>query len=286
MYFELMETLPTPERVAHPEKKVTMDRQPTVAEWLPAAAAFAKDPVFHKKGGSLFASFGRLLNHPPRNWKPTPWFPVPWNKDQMETFDRLPSLGFVHRPVFVRFEDEHGKPVTRRDQRQKMLEAGWQQALQTLPDAERATGPARIIGAYGENTEQMLALEGMLYRYAEQGGPEIDSSKTAQFINTDRRLGNTGAATFFVQMALGVMGSYINGGASAAVNLRDPAGASIVFISPPSEEKRKAQQGGNVFKHKVAPAIDPANYEMPSVEALIDTYGVSAEFGAAAPVKK
>jgi hypothetical protein len=46
----------------------------------------------------------------------------------------------------------------------------------------------------------------MLHHYAAHGGPEIDSAKTAQFINTDRCLGNTGAATFFVQMALGVMG--------------------------------------------------------------------------------
>jgi hypothetical protein len=36
----------------------------------------------------------------------------------MRTFDNFPSLGFIHRPVFVKFEDEHGKPLTRRDTRQ------------------------------------------------------------------------------------------------------------------------------------------------------------------------
>jgi hypothetical protein len=112
-------------------------------------------------------------------------------------------------------------------------------------------------------------MEGMLHQYAAQGGPEIDSGKTAQFINTDRRLGNTGAATFFVQMALGVMGSYIEGDASAAINLRDPAGASIVFISPPSGERRKAQANWNVFKHQVKPAIDPDNYKPPTVGAVL-----------------
>jgi len=50
-----------------------------------------------------------------KDWKPTPWFPVPWNREQTQAFDNLPSLGFIHRPVFVKFEDEHGKPVTRRD---------------------------------------------------------------------------------------------------------------------------------------------------------------------------
>jgi len=63
----------------------------------------------------------------------------------------------------------------------------------------------------------------MLHQYAVLGKPKIDSGKTAQFINTDRRLGNTGAATFYMQIALGVMGSYIEGGPSAGINLHDPA---------------------------------------------------------------
>lgn len=72
-----------------------------------------------------------------------------------------------------------------------------------------------------------------------------------------------------MQMALGVTGSYIKGGTSAAVNLRDPAGASIVFISPPSEERRKAQASWDVFKHQVKPAIDPDNYKPPTMGAVL-----------------
>jgi hypothetical protein len=269
MYYQLKDDVPNPEKLAHPDK-VNIGRQPSVAEWLQAAAAFAKHPVYVKKDGSpLLDALKRWANHPPKDWKPTPWFPIPWNSEQMKAFDNLPSLGFIHRPVFVKFEDEHGKPVTRRDARQKLLEAGWQQALQTLPDVERAKGPARIVAAFDNNVDHLVAMEGVLHQYAAQGGPEIDSGKTAQFINTDRRLGNTGAATFFVQMALGVMGSYIEGGPSAAINLRDPAGASIVFISPPNDERRKAQEGRDVFKHQVKPAIDPDNYKPPTVGAVL-----------------
>lgn len=256
-------------------------RQPTIAEWLPAAAAFAKHPVFEHKEGTLLDTFKRWINHPPKDWKPTPWFPLPWNRNQMEAFDRLPSLGFVHRPVFVKFEDEHGQPVKRRDARQKILDAGWQQALQTLPDAARSTGPARIIAAFDKNTEQRIALEGLLHNYAAQGGPAIDSGKTSQFIDTERRMGNTGAATFFVQMAVGVMGSYIEGGPSAAINLRDPTGASIVFISPPVEEKRQ-KQGLNVFKHMVQPSIDPENYKPPTVASVLGTEAQQPEHEAVA----
>ena len=267
MYYQLRYSVPTPEKLAHPEK-TNLGRLPTVAEWLKAAAAFAKHPYF--KPGPNEDPPGYWRNDPPKDWKPSPWFPVPWNREQMETFDNLPSLGYIHRPVFVKFQDEQGKPVKRRDARQKILSAGWQQALLTLSDAERPAGPSRIIAAFGDQVEQQVALEAVLHEYAAQGGPEIDSGKTAQFINTDRRLGNTGAATFFMQMAIGVMGSYIDGGPSAAINLRDPGGASIVFISPPSAERLKAQEDRYVFDHNVAPAIDPANYKPPTVGAVMD----------------
>lgn len=264
MYYALKESVPTPEKLANPEK-FHGGRNPTVAEWLTAAAAFAKRPVFDKEKADIsLAAFRRWLNDPPKDWKPTPWFPVPWNRNQMEAFDNLPSLGFIHRPVFVKFEDEHGQPVKRREARQKILEAGWQHALQTLPTAERAKGPSRIIGAFGKQAEQQIAFESMLHSYETQGGPEIDTTKTAQFINTDHRFGNTGASTFFVQMAVGVMGSYYEGGTSAAINMRDPSGASIVFISPPSPDRREAQKDRDLFKHQVQPAIDPENYKPPT----------------------
>lgn len=179
----------------------------------------------------------------------------------------MPTLGFIHRPVFVKMTDEHGKPLTRRDRRASTLLTGWQEALKTMPEAERAKGPARIIAATGNQQEQLLALESMLHSYAEHGGPEIDTGKLDQFINTDHRLGNTGANTLFMQMAIGVMGSYRAGGASAAINLRDPSEASIIFITPPSDEKRKSQQhprGGDVFKHIRSQQIDPANYAPPA----------------------
>jgi len=146
--------------------------------------------------------------------------------------------------------------------------AGWQEALRTLPEAQRAKGPARIIAATNNNTEQLLTLEGLLHDYTAQGGPQIDTSKIDRFINTDRRLGNTGAATLFMQMAIGVMGSYRVGGPSAAINLRDPHEASIVFISPPSDEKRKSQNKtqGDIFRPRNSLAIDPANYTPPTTE--------------------
>jgi hypothetical protein len=240
------------------------ERQPTVSEWLEAAAAFSQRPDLRGTGVSgMLATVNPFKHYPPKEWKPTPWFPIPWNREQLETFDRLPTLGYLHRPVFVKFADEHGKPVTRRAERQKLLQAGWQAALQNLPEARRKDGAARVVAATGGKAAQLIALHGVLDAQAAAGGPKIDSSKSSQFIDTDKRLGDTGAATLFVQMAIGVMGSYRDGGVSAAVNLRGEDEASIVLISPPTDEQRKNQRhprGGDVFAHRGTPAIDPGSY--------------------------
>lgn len=269
MYYDLKNALATTDKSLG-ENSFPMSRQPTVNEWLAAAAAFAQRPDIRGLGLHAFDNINPWLNRPPQDWKPTPWFPIPWNREQMETFDRLPSFGFVHRPVFVKFTDAEGKPVTRRDECQKLFNAGWQQALQTLPEVQRSKGPARIVAGTGQQKEQLLMLESMLHEYAAQGGPEIDSGKSTQFINTDLRLGNTGSASWFMQMAIGVMGSYRDGGASAAINLRDRNEASIIFVTPPPDSKRKRQdEGGDIFRSRITPAIDPANYVTPSVEALL-----------------
>ncbi len=268
MYFHLMNFLASPPDTRW--SNMPVPRQPTVPEWLAATAKFAQRPDIRGVGLYQFNAINPWINRPPQAWKPTPWFPIPWNREQMDTFDRLPSYGFVHRPVFVKFQDENGKPVTRRDARQKIFNAGWQEALLTLPEGERGKGAARIIAATGKQPAQQLMLEGMLHDYAAQGGPEIDSGKSAQFIHTDHRLGNTGAATFFVQMALGVMGSYRDGGASAAINLRDRDEASIVFITPPSSAVREEQAPLEIFRSRVTPSVDPANYAASSVESLLE----------------
>ena len=245
-YLDLQKSVPRPN-----DPDIAESRTVTAAEWLEFAAKFSKRPDIRGTGQISFLDREFNAKHrPPLDWKPTPWFPIPWSKLQLQQFDSMATLGFIHRPVFVKTTDEHGKPLPRRDARQKALMEGLQEALRTLPETERAKGPARVIAATNNQTEQLVALEGMLHQYAAQGGPEIDSGKLDQFINVDRRLGNTGAATLFMQMAIGVMGSYRAGGPSLAVNLRDPHEATFIFISPPPEEKRKAQQEsrGDVFR--------------------------------------
>lgn len=277
MYWDLAASVPHPrrERIIRTPTQVGGDltrhehgdgieRQPLVSEWLEASAAFAQRSDIRGTGtAGLINNLNPFSHRPPTDWKPTPWFPIPWNREQLSTFDMLPTLGFIHRPTFVTFTDEHGKPITRRDERDKIMQAGWESALLTLPETERLKAPSLIVAATGNDTSQIALLHSTLTAYEKRGGPEIDTGKSNQFIDTDKRLGNTGATTLFMQMAIGVMGSYRDGGISVAVNMRDKNEATIVLISPPSEDKRKTQKhphGGDVFAHRGTPAIDPANY--------------------------
>ena len=258
-YYTLAGSLP------HPDSRV--ERPPLVSEWLTATAQFARRPEINGTGTTTSGLLSELVqggHRPPKKWKPTPWFPIPWNKTQLEAFDRLPTLGYIHRPTFVKFVDKDGSPLTRADERQKAMQAGWDQALQTLTEVQRKAAPARVIAATGGNIDQMRLLHGTLNESASKGGPELTANAPGLLIDTDRRLGNTGATTLFMQMAIGVMGSYRAGGVSAAVNMRDPTEASIIMVSPPSDEQRKTQQhshGGDVFRHHSTPAVDPENYK-------------------------
>ena len=234
-------------------------RWPTVPEWLAETARFAKRPdVVGAPGLGRLNPFDDVV-HTPRGYTPTPWFPIPWNKDQLETFDRLPTLGYVHRPHYIPLTDADGKPLARRSERIAALVKGWNQALEAFPDAQRPAALKRLISSTGGSPDTLVELTALVDAQAGGGGPELHLDKPNEWIDLEPRLGNTGSASLFMGMAIGVMGSYIDGGGSAAINLRNPREASLVFISPPPPDKLQ-RQGRGVFKNNVTPAIDPANY--------------------------
>ena len=249
-------------RVGYKDKEygTVMPREPHIEEWLPEAAKFAQREDIRNGGWSTMRDVWTLnKNHPPKDWKPTPWFPIPWSNYQLELFDELPHLGYLHRPVFIPMVDAHGKKVIKPEERQALLLEGWQHALSELPDAKHSPGPTRIVAATGGKTTQLLDLHGLLRRIEGNGGPEFDGAKLDRFVDMDRRLGNTGAATLFMGMAIGVLGNQTDGRISAAINLRDPNEASIVFISPPPKGMVK---GATTWgKDRTTLPFDPKNYE-------------------------
>jgi hypothetical protein len=58
-------------------------------------------------------------------------------------------------------------------------------------------------------------------------------------------------------MAIGVMGSYIDGGVSAAINLRNDREASLIFISPPPPEKIERRAAASSRTRSPRPSTRP-----------------------------
>lgn len=204
---------------------------PDVADWLAAANMLARAPLRYDGLGPT--RMKAWSNDPPLRWKPTPWLPVPWTHAQLACFDQLPLLALIHRPVHIALTDEQGRPIARNDRRLELLMDGWREALRTLPETVRNAGPARVIASTGNNQRQLLALHGLLHQYSAQGGPEIDTADMTSFVDMGRRLGETGAATLPLQLALAVQASHQAGGISAVIHMRaDGAGATIVFVKP------------------------------------------------------
>lgn len=265
-YLTLQKKVPMPQGVG--QFLSPNGRQPTSQEWHSDLRIFYKNFDLGERGKSSFKFLDVIRRKPvfSNNWRPKEWFPVPWNLEQLASFDRLPTLGFLHRPVFVKMTDAQGRLLTDVQERELALQNGWHSASEMLPIESRSISPSRVIVATGGNASHLVEFHGMLRRIADDRGPKFNPSNLTQFIDVDCRLGNTGAATFFMQTAIGVLGSYREGGVSAAFNLRDPSESSIIFISPPSDELRNRQQhvlGGDVLKSAAVPAVDPKNYEEP-----------------------
>ena len=68
--------------------------------------------------------------------------------------------------------------------------------------------------------------------------PNLDNVKEGYDIGA--RIGNTGVSSPLVQIGLGLMASYYDGGASATVNRRPNGTASIVMVSPPEASVKAA----------------------------------------------
>ncbi|MFM0742229.1 DUF2875 family protein [Paraburkholderia xenovorans] len=188
----------------------------------------------------------QITNKGPGDFKPSPYLPVRWTDWQVKEFDDSPLLGYLHRPVNIRLTDEHGKPLKRADQ-VKALQAGWQQAIATLPDGEK---PARVFYDTTSDREWVIPLTQALHGNAQ--GIELDNVKEGYDIG--RRVGNTGVSSALVQIGLATVAGYENGGASATINLASNGTAGIVMVSPPNATSKAANvqhRGENPFRFRV-----------------------------------
>jgi len=169
-----------------------------------------------------------ISNQGPGDFKPSPYLPVRWTNWQVEQFDDAPLLGYLHRPVDVKLTDDKGQPLKTALQA-AALKAGWEAAIAGLPES---TEPKRVFYDTTGNKQWVIPLNQALMQMG-ASAPHPDEVKEGYDIGA--RIGNTGTSSPMVQIGLGLIASYHQGGASATVNRRPNGMASIIMVSPPDE---------------------------------------------------
>ena len=169
-------------------------------------------------------------NRGPGDFRPTKWLPIRWAQHQIDEYDETPTLGYLHRPIKVSMTDENGKRL-KPALRVKALQAGWHQALETLPDGEK---PVRVFYDSTDNIDGEIDLTNALHGL-NVDGTGLELGNVEEGYDIGRRLGNTGVSSTLVEINLATIASYFEGGVSAVVYSGADGSATVQMIRPPSE---------------------------------------------------
>ena len=183
----------------------------------------------------------QITNKGPGDFKPTPYLPIRWTTWQVEQFDKMPLIGYLHRPVDVKLTTDDGKLLPKSEQI-AALKSGWASALGTL---EPTMVPKRVF--YDTTGDRQWAIP-ITQALSQEGAKAPDIGDVKQGYDIGRRIGNTGVSSPMVQLGLGLIASYKEGGASATINRRPDGNATIMMVSPPDAATRAAwqqQHGGH-----------------------------------------
>ncbi|WP_162851831.1 type VI lipase adapter Tla3 domain-containing protein [Azoarcus indigens] len=198
--------------------------RPERLAWLREFARYTK-----AEPGSIDPAFKGWARTPPRRFQPTPFFPEPITQRGLAQWDRLKVLARLHRPVTVSLPQ--GKAALKGSTRDKALAMGWDQAAAGLPSA-----PARVFFDTGRLSGGTAQLAPALH-LAQQ---PIDILDAQQSYDLSLRVGDIGAASPFVGIALATMASYLNADSSLVVPLRQANNASFIGVSSPNPGKPPA----------------------------------------------
>ncbi|WP_212627131.1 DUF2875 family protein [Pseudomonas sp. PP3] len=187
-----------------------------------------------------------ISNRGPGEFEPSPWLPIRWAQHQVKEFDAAPVLGYLHRPIKVSMQDENGKRLKPALQA-KALQAGWLQALDTLPEGHK---PVRVFYDTTDNQEAEIALTLALHGL-NTDGHGIELGNVDEGYNIGRRLGNTGVSSAPVEINLATIASYLDGGTSAVVYAGADGSLTVQMIRPPDAAriaKNLKNRGADPFK--------------------------------------
>lgn len=185
-------------------------------EWL---RSFARYTDYDPKD-SIYPGFSAWKKAPPKSFKATPFFPEPWTDGHFKQWDALPTLARLHRPVFVKLTDDQGAPLKRKAQ-DAALQAGWQQEMGPV-------APVRVFFDGGKPGIGMARLAPVLTA----ANADLDLADPKEGIDLASRLGDTGAASPFVGLALAAMATAETHQPSAVVPLRREDEATFFLLTP------------------------------------------------------
>ncbi len=199
--------------------------RPERIAWLRGFAKYTKS-----KPGSIDPAFTGWERTPPHAFQPSPFFPNPITQRGFEQWDRLKVLARLHRPVTVSLHQQ-GKSSTplKGAARDKALANGWDQAVTTL-----GAVPARVFYDTGKPFNAVAVLGPALHAVQHP----MDLLDSSQSYDLTQRLGDTGAASPFVGLALATMASHLNADSSMVVPLRRTDRATFIGVSPPFPGKK------------------------------------------------
>ena len=211
--------------------------RPERVEWLRYYAPFTK--VNKNKIDPEFTGWG--WRKPAVEFQPSEFIPQPWTERAFEQWDALPVLARIHRPVTVSLQRPDNGERLKREALTTQLAAGWSKATDAVTPA-----PARVFYDGGLNSTPLAELLPALTA----ARSSLDLLDSREGYDLTQRLGDTGAASPFVGIALATMASYQNADTSVVMPLRRKDQATLITITSPTPGQKPV---GNKFGINLMP---------------------------------
>lgn len=212
--------------------------RPERVEWLRYYAPFTQ--VNKNKIDPEFTGWG--WRKPAVEFQPSEFIPQPWTERAFEQWDALPVLARIHRPVTVSLLRPDNGERLKHEAVTAQLAAGWKKATEAV-----APAPARVFYDGGPNSTPLAELVPALG----VAHVSLDLLNSGQSYDLSQRLGDTGAASPFVGIALATMASYQNADTSVVMPLRRKDQATIISVTSPTPGKKPV--GSQHFAVKLQP---------------------------------
>ncbi|WP_115658628.1 DUF2875 family protein [Pseudomonas sp. PH1b] len=211
--------------------------RPERVEWLRYYAPFTK--VNKNPIDPEFTGWG--WRKPAVEFQPSEFIPQPWTERAFEQWDALPVLAKIHRPVSISLQRPDNGERLKREALTAQLAAGWKKATDAVTPA-----PTRVFYDGGLKSTPLAELLPALTA----AHSSLDLLDSREGYDLTQRLGDTGAASPFVGIALATMASYQNADTSVVMPLRRKDQTTFITITSPTPGQKPV---GNKFGINLMP---------------------------------